>query len=44
MAATGTNPATWHYWLPLFSSLIVWPLYSGVLSGLYLVRNRFDEF
>lgn len=44
MAATGSNPATWHYWLPLFSSLIVWPLYSWVLSGLYLVRNRFDEF
>jgi len=44
MAATGSNPATWHYWFPLFSSLIVWPLYSWVLSGLYLVRNRFDEF
>ena len=44
MAATGSNPATWHYWLPLFSSLIVWPLYSWALSGLYLVRNRFDEF
>lgn len=44
MAATGNNPATWQYWLPLFSSLIIWPVYSWLLSWFHVDRTRFDEF
>ena len=44
MAATGNNPATWHYWLPLLSSLIIWPIYSWLLSWFRVERGRFDEF
>ncbi len=44
MAATGNNPATWLYWLTLFSSLLIWPLYSWVLSFFHIERSRFDEF
>ena len=44
MAATGNNPATWHYWLPLVSSLIIWPIYSWVLSWFRVERGGFDEF
>ena len=44
MAATGSNPATWHYWIPLLSSLIIWPTYGWVLSWFHLERSRFDEF
>ncbi len=44
MAATGNNPATWHYWLPLLSSLIIWPIYSWVLSWFRVERGRFDVF
>ena len=44
MAVTGSNPATWHYWLPLFSSLVIWPFYSWLLSWFHVERTRFDEF
>jgi rod shape-determining protein MreD len=44
MAGTGSNPATWHYWLPLFSSLLIWPIYSWVLSFFHVERSRFDMF
>jgi rod shape-determining protein MreD len=44
MAATGSNPATWQYWLPLLSSLMIWPLYRWVLSFFHLERNRFEVF
>ncbi|RTZ66251.1 MAG: rod shape-determining protein MreD [Aquificaceae bacterium] len=44
MAATGNNPATWRYWLPLLSSLIIWPIYTWVLSWFRVERGRFDEF
>lgn len=44
MAATGSNPATWQYWLPLLSSLIIWPIYSWVVSLFHIERSRFDEF
>ncbi len=44
MAATGNNPATWRYWLPLLSSLIIWPFYSWVLKFFREKRARFDEF
>ncbi|MCK5895704.1 MAG: rod shape-determining protein MreD [Cocleimonas sp.] len=44
MAATGSNPATWQYWLPLLSSLIIWPLYSWVMSFFHIERSRFDVF
>lgn len=44
MAATGSNPATWEYWLPLLSSLIIWPTYRWVLSFFHHERNRFEVF
>ena len=44
LAATGDNPATWHYWLPLISSLIIWPFYGWILSWFHIERGRFDEF
>ncbi len=44
MAATGNNPATWRYWLPLLSSLIIWPFFSWILKFFCEKRARFDEF
>ncbi|MCK5902736.1 MAG: rod shape-determining protein MreD [Cocleimonas sp.] len=44
MSATGSNPATWAYWLPLLSSLIIWPVYRWVLHLFHIERSRFGEF
>jgi rod shape-determining protein MreD len=40
LRASDYKPQTWTYWLPLLSSLIVWPIYHYFLSFLHIIRKE----
>lgn len=39
MGVTGNTPTSWAYWLPLFSSLIIWPVWHALLNKLHVRRK-----
>jgi rod shape-determining protein MreD len=39
MGVTGNTPTSWAYWLPLFSSLLVWPIWHTLLNKLHVRRK-----
>jgi rod shape-determining protein MreD len=39
LGVTGKSPSSWSYWLPLFSSLLVWPIWHMLLNKLHLHRK-----
>jgi rod shape-determining protein MreD len=39
MGVTGNTPSSWAYWLPLFSSLVIWPIWHALLNKLHVRRK-----
>lgn len=39
LTATNNSPESWQYWYPLLTSLLFWPLVTGLLKKLQVVNN-----
>lgn len=39
LGVTDKSPSSWAYWLPLFSSIFVWPFWHGLLNHLHVQRK-----
>lgn len=39
LTATDNSPANWGYWYPVFSSLLFWPMVTGLLKKMQWVNN-----
>ncbi len=40
LGVTGNTPYSWNYWLPLFSSIFVWPIVHHLLSVFKVTRKH----
>jgi len=40
LGVTGNTPYSWNYWLPLFSSIFVWPIVHQLLSVFKVTRKH----
>jgi rod shape-determining protein MreD len=40
LGVTGNTPYSWNYWLPLFSSIFVWPMVHHLLSVFKVTRKH----